>query len=275
MCAAARLAHFLARALEIVGEEEIRRAVADHLLRRVAEHGTRARADANEIAARVDHQDEIERGVEDALVDRADRLAFALALQDRAAALVLLAAEQDGVAARMRIAAHVDPGAEHLGEPGERDRLAAQLRRRVDGAKRIVRADVEHLVDRLADQRADVGAPQALDGFVDVEQPPIIIERDDAVGDAGQNGVAGGGHEQRVTHERARRALHALIVHRLLRFGERYRPLWPRRERRITLISGRVKRFPGATGPIAGSAGSHAHRFRKPVSATPAAPAAR
>ena len=275
--AAARLAHLVARAFEVVGEYEILCAVSDHLVRRIAENGARARADAEKIAAPVHHQDEIERGVEDALIDRADRFALAFVPQDRAAAFVALIAEQDGVAARMRIAAHVHPGAEHLGEAGECHRLAAQLRRRIHGAERVVRIDVENFVDRLADQRADIAAPHALDRLVDIDQPPRVIERDDAVGDAGQHGVARGGRGERFVtrlHERTTvsRALRALIVHRSLQFGATiYAPLAPM-SFRIAFCGGSVKRFPNA---IDVHTGLHAGELRIPVSAMPAAPAGR
>ena len=225
----------------------------------------------------VHHQDEIERGVEDALIDRADGFALALALQDRAAAFVALVAEQDGVAARMRIPAHVYPGAEHLGEAGERDRLAARASTPYTWRKRIVRIDVENFLDRLADQRADIAAPHALDRLVDIDEPPCVIERDDAVGDAGQDGIARGGRGERFVtrlHERTTvsRALRALIVHRSLRFGATiYAPLAPM-SFRIAFQAGSVKRFPNA---IDVDAGSHAGGLRMSVSAMPAAPTGR
>ena len=113
--------------------------------------------------------------------------------------------------------------------------------------------------------------------LVDVDEPPLIIERDDAVGDAGQNGVAGGRHGTALvtrsrTEHAVSRALRALIVHRLLRFGERYHaPLAPTSAQDCRSDAAASSASPAPRRPIAGSAGSHAHRFRKPASATPAA----
>jgi hypothetical protein len=62
-------AHLLSGALEILDIEELGGAVTDQLLGTIAEDGQRTRADAQKIAPAIDHQDEIERGFEDALVD--------------------------------------------------------------------------------------------------------------------------------------------------------------------------------------------------------------
>ena len=230
--AAARAPHFVARALQIVGENEVRRAASVHVFRRMAEDRARARAHAHEVAALADHEDEVERGVEDALIDRADRRSFALALLDDAGAAALLVrrTEQDGVAAGMRIAAHLDPRAEKLRIAREGDRLVVGFRRRVDQAERIVRADVERLVNRLADKGVRRAAPQPFAGRIEVDDPPVVIDRDDAVGDARQHGGgadnsisigigAENGHGGIVAGVRdsgvADRARSALIVHRI------------------------------------------------------------
>src|SRR5437868_10295094 len=69
--ATAREAHLLTRTVEILGVEEIGGAAPDQLLGAIAEYRQRARADAQEIALAIDHQDEIKRSLKDALVDGA------------------------------------------------------------------------------------------------------------------------------------------------------------------------------------------------------------
>ena len=107
-----------------------------------------------------------------------------------AAALFVRRAEQDGVAAGMRIAAHLDPRAENLRIAREGDRLVVGFRRRVDQAERIVRADVERVVNRLADDGARRAAPQPFAGRIEVDDAPVVIDRDDAVGNARQTAAA-------------------------------------------------------------------------------------
>src|SRR5438445_414825 len=66
-----RETHLVSRAVEVLGVEEIDGAAPDQLLRAIAEYRQRARADAQEIALAIDHQDEIERCLEDTLIDGA------------------------------------------------------------------------------------------------------------------------------------------------------------------------------------------------------------
>ncbi|MHC2290227.1 hypothetical protein ACVIJW_006097 [Bradyrhizobium barranii subsp. barranii] len=64
MSAAPERAHLLAGLLEMRGMDEIDAAAADHLVRRVAEHGLAARADLHDMAPRIHDHDQIFRGVE-------------------------------------------------------------------------------------------------------------------------------------------------------------------------------------------------------------------
>src|SRR5205085_7722211 len=68
--AAPREPHVLACVFKIVRVDELLGATSDQLVGLVAENGERARADAQERAAAIDHQDQVERGVEDTLIDR-------------------------------------------------------------------------------------------------------------------------------------------------------------------------------------------------------------
>src|SRR6266567_3814353 len=65
--AAARGAHLVARILEVVGMDEVGRAVPDHVVRAKAENVLHAWADLDEIAKTVGDQDQVARGFEDAL----------------------------------------------------------------------------------------------------------------------------------------------------------------------------------------------------------------
>src|SRR6185437_4719510 len=67
---APRPAHFLTRIVEVVREKKFARAVARHLRRVVAKNGFGARADARQRAALVANQDQVERGIEYALIQR-------------------------------------------------------------------------------------------------------------------------------------------------------------------------------------------------------------
>src|SRR6185437_4734935 len=79
LAAPAGLAHFIARIVEILGIEKFARAVARHFARLIAENGGGTRADAGQRAALVANQDQIERRIEDALVQRIDIGLYALA----------------------------------------------------------------------------------------------------------------------------------------------------------------------------------------------------
>src|SRR5436190_6892631 len=72
--AAARKTHLVARALEIVRMDELQSAVPHHLVRTIAQDRKGARAYLDEIAHAGDDEDQIERRLENALIDGVGRL---------------------------------------------------------------------------------------------------------------------------------------------------------------------------------------------------------
>jgi hypothetical protein len=196
--AAARQPHLVARPLEIVGIEVLRGVPADEVFGLVAEERAHARAYLDDVALAVDDEDEIEGGFEDALVDAVRRGEAALAVDQRAvrAALVRDVAEEDRVAVRVGIAAHLEPLVEVLGIGAEGDRLAGALRLDVVWVERILRVHLQRVEDRAAEQIAGLDAPHSLRGRVDVHEAPVIVDDDEAVGNAGEQRV----HFDRVAH---------------------------------------------------------------------------
>src|SRR5581483_9528204 len=67
LLAAARGAHLVPGRTEIIGMNEIDGAAADHLLGPIAHDCRRTRADLHERSDRIGHQDEVPRGLENAL----------------------------------------------------------------------------------------------------------------------------------------------------------------------------------------------------------------
>ncbi len=98
-----RQPHLVAGVLEVVGVEELDGALSDQLFGVVAEDRSCARARANDGARPVDHDDELERKLEETLVDRAPGVAARCTRQG----FVVVAVAQRG-AVRVAALAHVN-----------------------------------------------------------------------------------------------------------------------------------------------------------------------
>src|SRR5436305_8825508 len=127
--AMARQPHIVARAFKIVRMDEGRAAEPGQLFGREPQNSARTRAGPEHVAVPIDHEDEIKRGIEDALIDRADDLTLTLAVEQilRHRTAGSLQPEQDDVSAGMRISANVDPGREYLRIFGESELPAGLL----------------------------------------------------------------------------------------------------------------------------------------------------
>src|SRR5215213_199341 len=139
-----RAAHVVARGAQIVREDELLRVAADDLFRPVSQDRPRTWADAQEDAMPVDDQDQVERRIEDALVDRARRLPLPFILGARCNRAIRRGrAKQDDVTVRMRVAPDIDPCGENFRITREDDRLAVMLGRNVGKTKLVILGDTE------------------------------------------------------------------------------------------------------------------------------------